>query len=105
MKTIPLWAYVLVMALVTYAIRATPFVLFRRKIRSRFVKSLLAYIPYAVLAAMTIPGIFYSTSSVPSAVCGCVVAAGLALWGRSLLTVAAGACVAAYVAEFLISHL
>lgn len=105
MNPIPVWLYVLVMALVTYLIRATPFVLFRRRIRSRFVKSLLNYIPYAVLAAMTIPGIFYSTASVFSAVCGFAAAAGLALWGKSLLTVAAGACAAAYLAEFLMTRL
>ena len=47
------YLYILVMALVTYLIRAVPFVLFRKQIKSRFIKSLLYYLPYAVLTAMT----------------------------------------------------
>ena len=50
--------YLLVMAGVTYLIRMLPFTLFRRQIRSRFLRSLLYYLPYAVLSAMTIPAIF-----------------------------------------------
>ena len=46
--------YIAVMALVTYLIRMLPFTLFRRKINSRFIRSFLYYIPYAVLAAMTL---------------------------------------------------
>ena len=49
-----------VMALVTYLIRMAPFVAFRRQIQSRFLRSFLYYIPYAVLSAMTIPAIFSS---------------------------------------------
>ena len=105
MKSVPVWVYVLVMAVVTYLIRATPFALFRRKIKSRFIRSLLAYIPYAVLAAMTIPAIFSSTASTFSSVCGFLVAACLAFFGKPLLTVAACACAAAYLAEFLITRL
>ena len=62
--------YILVMAGVTYLIRMVPFTLFRGKIRSRFFRSFLHYIPYAVLSAMTIPAIFYSTNSLPTAVAG-----------------------------------
>ena len=51
--------YILVMAAVTYLIRMTPFVLFRKKIKSRFIRSLLYYLPYAVLSAMVIPSVFY----------------------------------------------
>ena len=44
---------ILVMAGVTYLIRMLPFVFFRKKIKNRYVLSLLCYIPYAVLSAMT----------------------------------------------------
>ena len=55
--------YITVMALVTYIVRMFPLTFFRRKIKSRFLKSFLFYIPYAILSAMTIPAIFYSTGS------------------------------------------
>ena len=52
------WIYLLVMAGVTYLVRAVPFVLIRRKIKNRFLISFLYYIPYTVLAAMTFPASF-----------------------------------------------
>ena len=72
--------YVAVMAGVTYLIRMLPLVIFKKKIQSRFIKSFLFYVPYAVLAAMTIPDIFFSTGNVWSAVAGLVVAVILALF-------------------------
>ena len=59
---------VAIMAGVTYLLRMLPLALFRKKIENRFVRSFLAYVPYAVLAAMTIPDIFFSTSQLLSAV-------------------------------------
>ncbi|MBQ5808687.1 MAG: AzlD domain-containing protein, partial [Clostridia bacterium] len=41
------------MAAVTYLVRMLPLALIKKKIRSRFLISLLAYLPYAVLAALT----------------------------------------------------
>ena len=94
--------YIAVMAVVTYLIRMLPFTLFKRKIKSKFVRSFLFYVPYAVLGAMTIPGIFYSTGSVISAAAGLIVALVLAYYKRSLLTVAVAACVAAYLTGVLL---
>ena len=101
MTQIPFWLYVAVMAAVTYCIRMIPMVLLRRKINSRFIKSFLYYVPYAVLGAMTVPAIFYSTASVPSAAAGFAAAALLSWKGRSLITVALVACAAAYLSEIL----
>ena len=101
MNTIPIWVYILVMALVTYFIRSVPFVLFRKRIKSRFIRSMLYYMPYAVLSAMTIPAIFSSTASVISSIAGFVIAAALALFKRSLITVAVAACAAAYIADLI----
>ena len=58
--------YIAVMAGVTYLIRMIPFTVFRKQIKSRFIKSVLYYLPYAVLAAMTVPAIFYSTGNIKS---------------------------------------
>ena len=51
------WIYLLIMFAVTYLVRVLPLVVFRKKITNRFVRSFLAYIPYAVLAAMTFPAV------------------------------------------------
>ena len=59
-----------IMAAVTYAIRALPLALFQKEIKSKWLKSFLYYIPYAVLGAMTFPAIFFSTGSVLSATLG-----------------------------------
>lgn len=95
--TLEICLYILVMAGVTYLIRMTPFVLFRRKIRSRLFKSILFYMPYAVLSAMVIPSVFSSTDSVSTAVAGLVAAIVLAFFNRSLITVALGASAAAFI--------
>lgn len=91
--------YLAVMAGVTYLIRMLPLTVFRREIKSVFVKSFLHYVPYAVLSAMTIPGILTSTGDVRTAAAGLVVAVAMAWRGCSLLTVAIGACVAVAAAQ------
>lgn len=93
--------YTFVMAAVTYLIRMLPFVVFRKPIKNRFVKSFLYYVPYAVLGAMTFPAILYSTSSLTSAAVGLAVSVILAWFGRGLLTVAVSACVAVYLTEWI----
>ncbi|MBR5124921.1 MAG: AzlD domain-containing protein [Clostridia bacterium] len=96
--------YLVVMALVTYLIRAIPFTLFRKEIKSTFFRSFLAYVPYAVLGAMTFPSIFFATASLPSAIAGTAVALVLAFFRRSLLTVAVGASGAALVTELVMMY-
>lgn len=92
----------IVMAGVTYLIRMIPFTLFRRKIRSRFFRSFLYYIPYAVLSAMTLPAIFYSTGSVAASVVGTAVAVALAYFNYPLIVVALAAAAAALVSGFIL---
>lgn len=93
--------YTFVMAAVTYLIRMLPFVVFRKPIKNRFIKSFLYYVPYAVLGAMTFPAILYSTSNIASAAIGLAISVILAWFGRGLLTVAVSACVAVYLAEWI----
>ncbi len=92
-----LFFYVLVMAVVTYLIRMIPFTLFRKRIRSVFVQSLLYYLPYAVLSAMTIPAIFYCTGNTVTAIFGTAVALVLAYFKLPLIVVALSAAAAAFV--------
>ena len=95
--------YIAVMAGVTYIIRMVPFTMFRKKIQSRFLKSFLYYIPYAVLSAMTIPAIFFATGSVISAAVGAVAAMILAFFGLPLIVVAVSASAAAYITGLIMS--
>lgn len=96
------FAYIAVMAGVTYLIRMLPLVAFRKKIRSRFIKSFLYYVPYAVLGAMTFPAIIYSTGSVPTACAGLCVALLLAWHEKSLIIVALSASAAAFAAGLIV---
>ncbi len=97
--------YLIVMAGVTYLIRAVPLVLFRKKIQNKFIKSFLHYIPYAVLAAMTFPAILYSTDNVISASIGLGVGIIMALLEKSLVTVAISACSAVLICELAVGLL
>lgn len=95
--------YIAVMAGVTYIIRMVPFTMFRKKIKSRFLKSFLYYIPYAVLSAMTIPAIFFATGSVISAAVGAAAAMILAYFGLPLIAVALSASAAAYITGLVLN--
>lgn len=94
--------YIAVMAGVTYLIRMIPLTFFRRKIKSRFFKSLLYYIPYAVLSAMTIPAIFYSTGDMVTSVVGTVIAVILAYFNLPLIVVALAAAAVAFLTGLII---
>lgn len=93
--------YIFTMAFVTYLIRMIPFTFFRKKIESKFLKSFLYYIPYAVLSAMTIPAIFYSTGSIFTAVIGTIVAFVLSYFNLPLIVVALSATLAVFVAGLI----
>lgn len=97
-----LYMYIILMAVVTYLIRALPLTLIRKEIKSRFIKSFLYYVPYATLAAMTFPAILNATDYVLSAVIGFAVALILAFNRRSLLTVAGFSCAAAFIVELFL---
>ena len=94
--------YFLIMAGVTYLIRMIPLALVKGKITSTFVQSFIYYVPYAVLSAMTIPAIFYSTASMLSAAAGFLVAVVVAYFGKPLLTVALSACGTVLAVEILL---
>jgi branched-subunit amino acid transport protein len=94
--------YIGVMAVVTYLIRMIPFTVFRKKIRSRFFRSFLHYVPYAVLSAMTIPAVFYATGDVVTSVVGAVVAVILAYCNLPLIVVALAASAAALLTGFIL---
>ena len=81
-----------------------PMVFFRKKIKNRFLRSLLHYIPIAVLTAMTVPAVFYSTAYLASAIVGTLAAVILAYFNRGLVTVAAGASATVLICELIIKY-
>lgn len=93
------YLYILVMAGVTYLIRVLPLTLIRKQIKSRFIQSFLYYVPYATLSAMTFPAILTSTQSMIAATGGFVVAIIAAWKERSLVQVAAFACITVFILE------
>ena len=99
MKLISLMA---VMAVVTYVIRALPITIFRREIKSKWLKSFLYYIPYAVLGAMTFPTIFFSTGSVLSASLGLIGALLMAFFDKGLMPAAVVSVIIAYICGFFL---
>ena len=87
-----IYAYIFVMAGVTYLIRMLPLTLIQRKISNIYIRSFLYYIPYACLTAMTFPAILYATESPVSGFVGLAVAVFLAIRKKSLIFVASFAC-------------
>ena len=96
------WLYILIMAVVIYAIRSLPLTLIRKPIRSVFVQSFLYYVPYVTLAVMTFPAIMEATQS-PIAGLAALVVGIVAAWsGMSLLKVAVACCAVVFALEFFI---
>lgn len=93
---------ILAMAGTTYIIRMLPFVLFKKKITNKFVLSLLFYIPYAVLASMTFPYVFFATGNTLTALIGTAVAVIASLCKRSLIVVALLSCLSVLIFGFII---
>lgn len=92
-----IYIYILVMAGVTYLIRALPLTLIHKDIKNKFFRSFLYYIPYVTLSAMVFPDILTSTGNMITAVVGFVVALFLAYKEKSLTTVAIFSCIAVYI--------
>lgn len=88
---------ILIMAAVTYIPRAFPLAFFTRQIESKFVRSFLYYVPYAVLASLTFPAIFTCTSNPVAAVVGTIIALILAYFEQSLVVVAVAAVLSIFI--------
>lgn len=96
-------AYIAVMAITTYLIRVIPFVAVRGKIKSRFLNSVLYYIPYAVLSAMTFPAIFFATGDVVSSSVGTIAALVMAFFDLPLIVVALSSSATALITSLIMN--
>lgn len=97
-----IYLYILVMAAVSYAIRALPMTLIRKPIKSQFVQSFLYYVPYVTLAVMTFPAIVDATQSPVAGTLALLVGLVAAWWGAGLLPVAALCCVTVFLTELVL---
>ena len=100
-----IYIYIFTMARTTYLIRMLPLTIFRKPIKSRFLRSFLHYVPYACLTAMTFPAILTGTASVISGAAALIVAVWLAYRGKSLIEVAISSSAAVLAAEWLMGFL
>ena len=98
-----IYIYIFTMALTTYLIRMLPLTIFRKPIKSRFLRSFLHYVPYACLTAMTFPAILSSTATLISGAAALVIAVVLAYRGKSLLTVSLAASAAVMLTEWALA--
>lgn len=93
--------YLAVMVTVTYLLRLLPMLFIRKKIENRFIRSVLYYIPYSVIAVMTVPAIFYVSSNVLTGVVAAITALALSYFGKSLITVASASALSAFLVELI----
>ncbi len=98
-----IYLYILTMALTTYLIRVLPLTIFRKPMKSRFLKSFLHYVPYCCLTAMTFPAILTSTATIVSGAAALVVGVILAYRGKSLIVVALSSSAAVLLTEWLMT--
>ena len=88
---------------VTYLIRLLPLLFVRRKIESRFIKSFLYYVPYAVLSVLTFPAIFLATEHLISGVIAAAVCVVIAFFGRGLVSCMLGGSIAVLLTEIVLN--
>lgn len=89
------------MSLVTIAIRLLPLTLIRGRIKNRFLRSFLYYVPYVTLAVMTFPAILTATQTPVSGALALITGILLAWYGASLFKVSASCCLVVFLVELI----
>ena len=96
------YIYILIMAGVSFLIRALPMTLFRKQIKSKFIQSFLYYVPYVTLSVMTFPAIVNATQSPISGIAALIVGILAAWFGADLFKTAVVCCGAVFLLEWLL---
>lgn len=91
--------YITLMVVTVNLIRILPVTLIHGKIRNRFVRSFLYYVPYVTLSVMTFPAIIEATQSPMAGVAALLIGTAAAWWGLGLFPVAAICCVVVFAIE------
>ena len=97
-----IYLYILIMAIVTYLIRALPLTCIRKKITNVTLRSLLYYVPYVTLSIMTFPAILEATDNIWAGLAALVCGTILAYFGVGLFGVAISSCVLVFVLELFL---
>ncbi len=97
-----IYIYILIVAAVTYAIRALPLTLIRKPIKSKFIRSFLYYVPYVTLTVMTFPAILSATNSVYSGLFALILGIIVAYLTENLFIVALSSCAVVFIIELFI---
>ena len=98
-----IYIYIAAMAVTTYLIRILPMTLFRKPIKSRFLRSFLHYVPYACLTSMAFPSVLTSAGSLAAAICALAVAVTLSWRGTGLVVVALSSSAVVYLVNLLLT--
>ena len=96
------YIYILIMAIVTYAIRVLPLTLIKGQIKNRFLQSFLYYVPYVTLAVMTFPAIVNATQSTVSGIAALIVGIIVAWLGFDLFKTAVLCCLIVFILELFL---
>ena len=91
--------YIILAIITTNLIRALPIVLIKGRIRNRFLRSFLYYVPYVTLAVMTFPAIVEITSNPLVGVVALLAGIIAAWYGMGMFPVAILCCVIVYVMD------
>lgn len=100
-----IYLYILVAASVSLLIRVLPLTLIRGKIKNRFIRSFLYYVPYVTLAVMTFPAIL-TAPQIPLAGILAFIAGIIAAWrGINMVGIAALCCGVVFICEAIVTYL
>ena len=91
----------LIMSLTTYVLRVTPLMIFKKPIKNNFIKTFLFYVPYAVIASITFPFIFYFVDNIILALIGVLSTIILSLIKPNLFIVSLGSVLIVYLCSFM----
>lgn len=84
--------YIFVISFVTLVIRVLPLTVIHRKIKNKFIRSFLYYVPYATLAVMTFPSIIEASGNRLGGTAAFIAGLTAAYFGQSLFNVAVICC-------------
>lgn len=96
------YIYIIVTALVSYAIRVLPLTLIRRPIKNKFIQSFLYYVPFVTLAVMTFPAILHATQSPISGAVALAAGIVAAWFGAGLFPVSVICCLLVFIIELFL---
>ena len=93
---------ILAMIVTTYLIRVIPLTLFRKPVKSEFIKSFLYYVPYVTLSVMTVPSIIEATDNPIVGFIALICGIFAALKNCKLITVAIICCAVVFILQLFI---